>query len=177
MCFKLSFIPDRLWICRLTCSVRTESRSLSMDTLSKLLTGTPKKNTHTSSFFSLFVENFSPGGFAKLWLLFSVTCVCSTCQGPGFRRGVGLLSWGFIFYYDLCSGTDCKTRGRRIERNTGPKAGLREQNVPDNNTKNWTNKTLRIKMFYFCLYGVALQIELLLGYTSYEWTSYFKSRV
>lgn len=40
-----SFSPGRRWMCFLTCSVETESRSLSMDTVSKLQTGTPIKET------------------------------------------------------------------------------------------------------------------------------------
>lgn len=61
-----SLLPGRLWICCLTCSVQTESRSLSMDTVSKLHTGTPVKET--SSLQSLFVVNSFPRILARLCL-------------------------------------------------------------------------------------------------------------
>lgn len=61
-----SLSPGRLWICSLTCSVQTESRSLSMDTVSKLHTWTPMKET--SSLQSLFVVSECPGGLARLCL-------------------------------------------------------------------------------------------------------------
>lgn len=51
--------PDRLWICCLTCSVLTESRSLSMDTVSKVHTGTPIK--HPKSLQPLFIATDSEG--------------------------------------------------------------------------------------------------------------------